>query len=135
MLRHHFALQRRRGRLGELVPVPQVHRDRQGLHGLERDLGGAREPVGDHGRVHAALQQLEARRQEGAADDRDRGRAVARGGVLRARQLDEHLRRGLRHRHPVEDRGAVVGDDDLAVGLADLGEKVGEFWSWISFFF
>ena len=36
-------------------------------------------------------------------------------------QFHQHFGGRLRQRHLVQDGGAVVGDDDLAVGLADLG--------------
>eukprot|EP01052_Picozoa_sp_SAG31_P008673 SAG31_NODE_441_length_15661_cov_17.905423_16_plen_73_part_00 len=40
-------------------------------------------------------------------------RTVAGLHVLRVRQVDDHLRRGVLHLHLLHDGGAVVGDDDV----------------------
>ena len=69
MLRDNLRLQRRRRGFCQLFLVSEVDRDRERLHRLQRDLSGAREAVRDHGRVHAALEELEAGREQRSADD------------------------------------------------------------------
>lgn len=88
------------------------------------------ERVGDDRRVDAVGQEDVALFQESARNDDDGGGTVTSGRVLRLGELDEHLGGGLEDLHLVEDGGAVVGDDDLAVGSGDhlvhaLGSQAG----------
>ncbi len=84
---------------------------------LRVELGLGAEPLG-------LAQQL-------AGQHRDAGGAIAHLIVLRLRALDEDLCRRVIDEERLENRGTVVGDDDLAIAGLDLvvsgrGEKRSE---------
>lgn len=64
-------------------------------------------------RVHAVLDKGLGLLQQLGGEQRHRRRAVADLGVLRARNVDQRLRRGVHHVQQLQDLGAVVGDRRL----------------------
>ncbi|KAI3492768.1 hypothetical protein L1887_42565 [Cichorium endivia] len=81
--------------------------------------GGLLEGLGDDGRVDALVEHFFGRAEQASGYNDDRGGAVAGLDVLRLRELDEHACSRVHDGHVFEDGGAVVGDDDLAVGRLD----------------
>mmetsp|Transcript_51984 Transcript_51984/g.149848 ORF Transcript_51984/g.149848 Transcript_51984/m.149848 type:complete len:322 (+) Transcript_51984:871-1836(+) len=86
------------------------------LHG---DLARLLEAGGDAKRMDAFLDEPHRLLKHGACHDDDARGAVADLVVLRLRQVDEELRDVVRHVHLLQDRGAIVGHEDVPVGADD----------------
>ncbi len=112
-LRHHRGPGDREEHL-RVLPSDRPPDRRELLEGAR-----GREPVAldDQRRMDPLLEKLLGPVEELPGED-DRGlRAVPALEVLGARDLGEHLRRGVLDLHLPDDRGAVVRDDDVAGGV------------------
>ncbi len=108
------ALAGHRGRGDALESLGIVGRDLDGA--LFEDvlclLGGLAVPLGQDRRVDVLIEQVLGLREQLAGDhDRRRG-AVAHLVFLGLSDLDDHIRRRVLDVHLVEDRHAIVRDDD-----------------------
>lgn len=114
----HLGPETRHGRLEQVFRVAHPKLDHVGrlVELLDRDLARLLETVGDSDGVDSPVEQRLGRTEERSGQDDDTGRSVSDLLVLRLADLDEQLGDLVLNLHVLQDRGAVVGNGDVAVG-------------------